>query len=84
MDNRYRYHPLLGESDIRILHIYGSSHGVLFFQLFTVSLHDIPHFEAVSYTWGSNIRDRTITYKTVTRKVCYTLRRTVRQLYAAW
>ena len=60
MDNKYQYRPLVGQSDVRLLRISSSGSDVLVFQLLNISLDASPDFEAVSYTWGSKIRNRTI------------------------
>jgi len=54
------YHPLeLSENQIRLL-ILRDTGGDLIGELVHVSLDKPPAYSALSYTWGSNIKDRYI------------------------
>ncbi|KAK4164777.1 ankyrin repeat-containing domain protein [Cladorrhinum sp. PSN259] len=55
--SRYKYHPISGDSCIRLLELHpGSGMELISFDLFEVDLDDEPVFEALSYEWGEGSR----------------------------
>ncbi|KAF2669536.1 hypothetical protein BT63DRAFT_263718 [Microthyrium microscopicum] len=63
MPNQYQYQPLEDNRTIRLLHASRSKNGSLLFDFSHVSLNNSPVYEAVSYTWGSKDRDKTIRHR---------------------
>jgi hypothetical protein len=49
----YSYHPLESSCHIRLLNLLPSTTQTLHCELLHVSLDNLPHYEALSYTWGS-------------------------------
>lgn len=49
---QYKYHPLTEASTIRLLSITSTPTGSVSFSLTAHNLRYLPHYEAISYTWG--------------------------------
>ena len=70
MPERYRYQPLVDEQDIRLLQVSASPDGRILFRLLHTSFEATDNFQALSYTWGSTIRENEI-YEVTTGNVLY-------------